>query len=409
MDMIKDIRLIVLAAAMACVLMVKGQTAATASDTAIANDGGDIRISLITCYPGSEIYELYGHTELRVTTPDSDIVYNYGVFDFNTPNFTYRFVKGDADYMVQGFPARYLKHGNAGRKMVEQVLNLTPSAALAIKNALEENALPGNCKYRYNYVLDNCATRPRDIVEQAVGSSLNYGDMPEKMTFREEMHRYNNNYAWQQFGIDLALGSGLDYELDYREEMFVPMVLMCAFASATYELDGKRVPLVDYSLIINPGSDDGAILPPTPWYATPVTLAVVLLLLVAELSRRDYKRGKVCRVFDCVLFTVYGLLGCLIFFLIFESAHEATSPNYNALWLHPFYLVPAILMWIKSCRKMVYFIHFLIFAVVLLTLVFWWALPQTANAAFFPLMALPAIRSLSYILINRKCEKKATT
>ena len=407
--MMRMIRLMALASALWCVLAAKGQTAA-AMDTTTADDGGsNIRISLITCYPGSEIYELYGHTELRVSTPESDVVYNYGVFDFNTPNFTYRFVKGDADYMVQGFPARYVGYGNAGRKMVEQVLNLTPSAALAIKNALEKNALPENCKYKYNYVLDNCATRPRDIVEQAVGSTLRYGAMPEKMTFREEMHHYNKNYAWQQFGIDLALGSGLDYELDYREEMFVPMVLMGAFDSATYELDGKRVPLVEYSQVINPGSDDGAILPPTPWYATPMALAIVLLLLVMALSVRDYKREKVCRWLDCVLFMTYGLLGCLIFFLIFESAHEATSPNYNALWLHPFYFIPAILMWIKSCRKMVYFSHFLIFAVVLLTLVFWWALPQTANAAFFPLMALPAIRSLSYILINRKCGKKATT
>lgn len=402
-------KILLVAVAMTCAAVAFAQPRLASCGDSSEMRGDTIRISLITCYPGSEIYELYGHTELRVATPSSDVVYNYGIFDFNTPNFTYRFVKGETDYMVKGYPSQYMSYGYEGRRIVEQVLNLTQAVALAIKNALEVNAMPENCTYRYNYVLDNCATRPRDIVEKAIGKSLQYPAMPEAMTFREEMHRYNKNYAWQQFGIDLVLGPGLDYELDYRKEMFVPMVLMGAFGGATYEQDGNRVPLVAYTQIINPGSEDGAVLPPTPWYATPMMVGVVLLMLVVAMSVRDVRRGRTCKALDFVMLVAYGLVGCLIFFLIFVSTHEATSPNYNALWLHPLYFIPAILMWIKSCRKMVYFCHFLIFAVVLLTITFWWAMPQAANAAFFPLMALPGIRSFSYILINRKCVKKETT
>lgn len=405
--MIGLIRNIIFIVAMACPMLAMAQNKYYESETSgVVSD--TIRISLITCYPGSEVYELYGHTELRVATPSSDVVYNYGIFDFNTPNFTYRFVKGETDYMVKGYPSQYMTYGYEGRKIVEQVLNLTPEMALAMKTALEVNVLPENCTYRYNYVLDNCATRPRDIVENAVGKSMRYPAMTETMTFRQEMHHYNNNYAWQQFGIDLALGSGLDYVLDYRKEMFVPMVLMEAFEGATYEIDGNRVPLVAYTQVVNPGSDEGAILPPTSWYASPMTVAVVLMLLTLAMSVCDVKRGKVCRMFDSVVFMVYGLLGCLIFFLIFVSTHEATSPNFNALWLHPAYIIPAILIWIKSCRKVVYFCDFLIFAVVFLTMAFWWTLPQVANVAFFPLMAIPAIRSLSYILIYHKCVRKGT-
>lgn len=381
--------------------------AATVAPAAAATQADEpVRVSLITCYPGREVYELYGHTEIRVSTPGSDMVYNYGTFDFRAPNFMYRFVKGETDYMVMGYPTEYIFVGYERRKIVEQVLNLSPEEARRVKDALETNARPENRTYRYNYVLDNCSTRPRDIIEAAVEVPIEYPAMTDTVTFRRMMHHYNVNYAWQQFGIDLALGSGLDYELDLRKQMFAPISLMNAFAGATILRDGERVPLVAATIIMNQGSDRGDILPPTPWYAHPLTLSIVLLVVGVLLSVRDVRRRRVCRVFDSALFLVYFLAGCLVAFLVFVSTHEATSPNYNLLWLHPFYIIPAVLVWIKSAEKVVYCYHFLNFAVLLLTLTLWWATPQCANAAFFPLMALPAVRSLSYIVVKRKCERK---
>ena len=166
--------------------------------------------------------------------------------------------------MLAGYPSSYMLVGYERRKVVEQVLNLTPSQAREVRDALFSGAQPENRTYRYNYVLDNCSTRPRDIVEAAVGPSLQYPPMPAGLTFRSMMHHYNANYAWQQFGIDLALGSGLDYELTPRQEMFAPISLMTAFAGATIERGGERVPLVTATTVLNPGSDSGDILPPTP-------------------------------------------------------------------------------------------------------------------------------------------------
>lgn len=372
-----------------------------AADAQEAVTADSIQVSLITYYPGSEVYELYGHTALRVRCNGYDALFNYGVFDFRAPNFTYRFVKGETDYMVCGYSAKYLSDGYANRKIVEQVLNLTQEEAQKVKTALEVNVLPENRVYRYNYVLDNCATRPRDIIEKALGNSLRYPDMPEELTFRQEMREYNKNYAWQQFGIDLALGSGIDYTITYRQQMFVPMVLMDAFSKAVVTRNGVQTPLVGSSATLNPGSDKGAVLPPTPWLLTPLSFSIILLLSAIVVSIWDLRRKKSCRILDFILFIIYGLGGCLIFFLILFSTHEATSPNFNALWLHPFYLLPAILMWIKSCRKVVYFCHFLIFAVVLMTMAFWWILPQTANMAIFPFMAAMAVRALSYMVIYR--------
>lgn len=384
----------------AVVLLSLPSVAAVHGDSvAIMRDRAEI--SLVTCYPGPDIYELYGHTMLRVRYHGADVVYNYGIFDFDSPNFIYRFVKGETDYKLAGYDAVYMLRGYRSRKVVEQKLNLTPSESMQVVWALVENARPENATYRYNYVYDNCATRPRDIIESALGGKLHYGPMHDTITFREEMRHYNSNYAWQQFGIDLVLGSGIDYTLTYREQMFVPMVLMRAFAEAGVDRGGTVEPLVSETVVLNDGSDEGDILPPTPWWMSPMAAAVALFMITLAVSCRDLRRKKVNRAFDSALFGLAGVSGLLIFFLIFVSTHAATSPNFNGFWLHPFALLPAIFIWIKKAKRLLYFYHFANFALIILLLASWYFLPQAANAAAFPLMLCLAVRSLSYMLIYR--------
>lgn len=364
-----------------------------------------VRVSLITYYPGHEIYELFGHTELRVVDGFSDNFYNYGMFDFNTPNFAYRFVSGKTDYMCVAVPASEAFYQEQGRKMVEQVLNLTQPQARAVRDFLANNALPQNATYRYKFVSDNCATRPRDIIENALGKTLQYKEQGNKETFRDIMRYYNRNYPWEQFGIDLALGCGLDTTVTYRQRMFVPMLLHDAMAGATVVVNGKRQPVVSTTTVVVPGSDDGLAAGPTPWYLTPLTWSLLLLALTIFLTWRDIRRGKVTRWFDSVIYAAYALAGCVVFFLILVSTHESTSPNLNGFWLHPFYFLPAVLVWIKSAKKLLLYCHFLNFAVIILLMLSWYWLPQSANLAFFPLMAVSALRSFNYIAINNKCEK----
>lgn len=362
-----------------------------------------ITVSLITYYPGEQIYELYGHSGLRVAFPDGKgVLFNYGIFDFNAPNFVYRFVKGETDYMLKGYSDAYMLYGYEGRKVVEQVLNLSREQALATYQYLMINALPQNATYRYNYVLDNCATRPRDIIEKATNGTLEYPAMQDTTTFRKMMHRYNSNYAWNQYGIDIALGEGLDRTLTYREQMFVPMVLMNACAGATFVRDGERVPLVKDTIILNEGSDAGLVMPRTKWWATPMAVFMLLLCCSLIMSRRDIKRGQVSRWYDTMLFLLLSLGGLVIWFLIFVSTHEATSPNWNGVWLNPFYIIPAILIWIKSAKKLLYWYHFVNFVVLIVMLLLWCWIPQEANAAFYPLLLCPLVRSANYLIITKK-------
>ena len=56
-------------------------------------------VSLITCSPGEEVYSKFGHTAIRVKdkTNNVDVVFNYGIFSFETEHFYYKFIKGETD------------------------------------------------------------------------------------------------------------------------------------------------------------------------------------------------------------------------------------------------------------------------------------------------------------------------
>ena len=146
---------------------------------AMANGGADdIRVSLLTARAGADIYQLEGHTALRIQSPDrGDYVINWGLFDFEAPNFVYRFVKGETDYMAGAASTdRFLEmYRREGRAVVEQTLNLTPAEKMRVIELTDRNLLPANRVYRYNYVLDNCATRPLAVIEQAIGDTLSLG------------------------------------------------------------------------------------------------------------------------------------------------------------------------------------------------------------------------------------------
>lgn len=371
-----------------------------------ANSQDSLRISLVTCFPGPQIYEVFGHTAIRVSSPEEDIVFNYGIFDFNSPNFIYRFVKGLTDYKLAYYPFEYFidDYINRNSRVVEQVLNLDKEHSLYLLQLLQKNAEPQNRTYRYNYIYDNCSTRLRDLLEKVTGGTIVYPAPEDTLTFRDQMRFYNKNYPWFQFGIDLVLGPGLDYILTHREQMFVPMVLMNACAGATYVSDGKRIPVVSQTIILNDVPEDAGSMSPTPWYLSPFTVSIVVLLITFAFTVYDYRRKKVTKLFDSILFTIMGCAGLIIFFLIFVSTHAATSPNMLAFWLNPFCFIPAIFVWIKHANKLLLLYHFTNFAVLLILLASWYWLPQVANIAFFPLILCSALRSFNYILIGRKCE-----
>lgn len=366
----------------------------------------ELEISLITCSPGAEIYELCGHTALRIRQEPMDIAVNYGTFDFNTPNFVYRFVKGETDYMVTAYPFRYFmeEYSRSGRSVIEQPLNLSQEEAAKLLSMLQENTLPENRTYRYNYVKDNCSTRPLAMIEKALGDTIALHATPGSdtlTTFRDIMRHYHAAYPWYQFGIDLALGSGIDYPVSIREKAFAPLILKEMMDSAT--INGR--PVVKESRVILNAREGCGPLPATPPYMTPLAVGCIVLALVIVVAIHDFRKRKVTRWVDAIMFFIFGLCGLLLSFLVFISVHEATSPNWLLLWLNPLCLIVPIFIYIKKCGRLVKLYGFINFAALILLIVMWGFTGQSGNPAFIPLIAADIILTVRYLYITLCAEK----
>lgn len=361
-------------------------------------------VSLITCYPGEEIYELCGHSAIRVRGEGIDSVWNFGIFDFEQPNFVYRFVKGETDYKGASYPFRWFmpEYVKSGRKVVEQDLNLTPEETKAVIEILRNSVLPENAVYRYNYIKDNCSTRILNHLDLASSVEILYPDSVRYGTFRNEMRAYHENYPWYQFGIDLALGSGLDQKVNSREEMFVPVEMMRNVASARFA-DGR--PLVKATRILNEGTPN-AVLAPTPWFLSPIFWAWLVTLGVACVVAFNVASRKLFLPLYGVWFFVLGLSGCLIAFLVFVSVHESTSPNVLLLWLNPLQFLFTIGVAIRRLRFLAMFMacyNIITSGFLLIASPF---LHQSFNPAFFPLLLSTLALAVSYAILSNKSSYK---
>ena len=287
----------------------------------------EARISLLTCTPGEELYARYGHTAIRVQDPQNrlDLVFNYGIFDFNTDHFYWKFVKGETWYELGAItmPWFMLEYEEEHRPVYEQVLNLNPSQREEIWQALVRNYEPENRKYLYNFVFDNCATRPYLLIQKALGDTIrseytgNTGT-----TYRRFIRRYTGSMTWANAGINLLFGPKADKPMNNEQRLFLPEELMLYMAQAHLS-DGT--PLVSKSEI---GSFD---LPKTPWYASWPFGWAVYFIVVCLISWWDRRRGKRSRWLDIAVGVPYVLLLVLVAFLTFFSCHPLVGFGWRLL------------------------------------------------------------------------------
>ncbi|MDE6179007.1 MAG: DUF4105 domain-containing protein [Duncaniella sp.] len=360
-------------------------------------------VSLLTCMPGSEIYELEGHSGLRVRIPGrADLTLNWGVFDFNSPGFVYRFVKGETDYMAAAYPtALFLDaYAREGRAVREQVISLTPEQTARLMALADDNLRPDHRVYRYNYILDNCATRPLSLIERAIGDTLRFGagPMPERAgdTFRQTMAKFHSAYPWYQFGIDTALGTRIDRPMTRREAAFAPVILADMLAGASLP-DGSPAVLAD-SYIVGSADTPSVSEGPTPAILAPMSFAILVLLLSAMVSA-----GQLCgymtaaRIFDTLWFGACFAAGLVVTFLVFISVHEATAPNLVLLWLNPLCLAGAVAPWLKSAQRLEFCYQSVNFALLIALAAAGVCGVQSLNPAFWPLMCASAIRAAVWL------------
>ena len=368
------------------------------------------RISLITCHAGSIMYELCGHAAFRVQHDGQDWAVNYGLFEFQTKNFALKFLKGETDYRVGAYPFEiFTQHYTSeNRRIVEQELNLTPEQSWKLLQLIDINLRPENCVYRYNYVKNNCATKPIDLIEQVVNDTIKFSEPniegAKSWTYRDEMRHFHKNYDWYQLGIDMALGNGIDYTLPTREKMFAPMALESMMHGATItDSLGNKISIITNEIVINEGKPSQ--LPPTPFLLSPIFIFSLILCLSIYISVKDIKRKEISRWWDTTIFGLYGLISLILCFLIFISVNEATSPNYLILLLNPLCFIPTICVWVKKCNKLVVYYHIAnIVALILLAIILLSGI-QIGNIALVPIILIVLTRSATNIYISR-CDTK---
>lgn len=365
------------------------------------------KVSLITVGPGSNIYELEGHTALRFVYDDGrDISVHWGVFDFNAPNFVYRFVKGETDYSIgMAHTSTMLRqYEREGRSVTEQPLGLNDIETAELLRLIDINLRPENQVYRYNYVHDNCATRPLALLERALAAdsaSLVIKMPDEATTFRKEMRRYHANFPTYQFGIDLALGNGIDRPITSHDRAFAPVYLSdLANYSLICDRKGKIRHFTKGLTVLAEGPGEPyKQQSPSPWFYVMIVLFAAIIM-----ARIDQRKMAVSKWFDALFFLIYGLAGCIIAFLVFVSEHEATSPNFNLLWLNPLALIVPILIWF---RKATTFLCWYMLLNVALDLVYFICIlcgAQAINYAFVPLIFAEMILALNFVAINHNNE-----
>jgi hypothetical protein len=359
-------------------------------------------VSLLTCEPLDDmVFTVYGHTAIRVNDPANglDVVYNYGIFDYYAPNFLYRFTKGELNYKlgVDRFADFFREY--AGRKsgITEQILNLTKEEKQNILNALRINYLPENRTYLYNFLFDNCSTRPRILFENSISGEIEYPEILPRTTFRTIVHRCNRNHRWLTFGIDLALGAPLDSPIGQEPQLFLPDNLMRVFARAKIrQPDGDARDLVSETRKLAPNFP----VIEKPLDSSPAVVFSLCFVFVLLVSLWELRRKKHLRWFDSILFLVYGLTGCLIFFLSFISIHPAVFPNFSIVWAHPLHIIPAVALFVKPLKTFVKY-YMRTNAIILLLFMAGWSLfPQEFNIACFPLVLILCTRSLKYFFIH---------
>ena len=366
----------------------------------------DAEISIITIGPGKQLYDSFGHNAIRVSDPSNgkDLAFNYGTFDFNTPNFYIKFGQGKLPYALSvstydGFLRNYIAEK---RWIKQQKLDLTYGEKIAIFEFLLNNAQPSNREYQYDFFLDNCATRIRDVLAVNLGSKLSYQDKqyaPFLYSFRELIQQRLHWNSWGSLGIDIALGAVIDRTANPWEHQFLPDYVFESLKSATITRNNKTSALIKKETTIN---NPGPRARNTAFSLSPFFIFLVIALGIVYRTLRDSKQQKRSRWLDTVLFFVTGIVGVLLLVLWLATDHTATINNYNILWAFPVNLIFCTLLSKKTPKKWLSrYLSFLIILLILLV-VHWCTGVQVFAGALLPLLIALSIR---YVYVIRYLKK----
>lgn len=362
------------------------------STRTFSQSSNDTVAFLLTCGPGTETYSIYGHSALRIVISEkhTDTVYNWGVFDFNTKNFTWKFAKGRLDYMLIAEPLKGFLQGYIfeQRFVYSQRINIDTKEIRKLTELIIENLKPENVKYRYDFFYDDCSTRIRDLLEKSIGEKLKYpppetGKIP---TFRDMVAKYQNPYPWLRFGVDLIMGSTADKKAVFRDRMFLPIDLMDELSETFVQRNGKMIPLLQNPAVL---VDFNTPVIKQKFLTAPPAIFTLIIILILILTAQ-VKSSRISRLIDIFIYMIFSILFGLMVFFNFFSDHQQMKWNLNIIWLNPFIAICLITLILNKTGTLWFRIVFFISAAFLFLNFF---LPQDFNIAFLLLVIILLIRS----------------
>ncbi len=355
----------------------------------------DARISILTMGPDeNELYSAFGHNAIRVLDPilGIDKAYNYGTFHYNDPNFYVNFTKGYLLYFLSVTESEQLlrNYEYYDRFVNEQVLDFTQNEKQRVFDYLENNALPENANYYYDYFYDNCATRIRDVFVDVFGDSIRFDlQSDQDMTIRELTDIYlEDKFPWGDLGIDVCLGLPMDKRISPFNYMFLPDYIESGFNNAfIMDRSGKERPLVIRREVLYESQTQ-----PEATFFTPLVISIFLMIMGLFTTWMQWRVGKKGKWLDFIWFLILGILGLLLTGLWFLTDHTAASNNFNILWAFPLHAFASFMVLRDTSKRRVRYFNLVGLGMILLLLT-WSFLPQDIHFSIIPLVILTMIRA----------------
>ena len=316
--------------------------------TILAAETKEYVISVLTIGPGSSLSDSFGHSAIRVQdkSKNYDLVFNYGVYDFNDPNFYSNFIKGYLNYSLgvsyyKDFKSSYISNN---RSIKEQVLLLPDVLNRKIADRLIFNSKPENKNYRYDYFSNNCSTIIKDIIDESLidyDYENNYVvENKGKNTYRNLIYENINKNSWGSLGIDICLGSYIDQEIDVKKNTFLPEYLFEYLNSSYYKHPdlSNKIKLVKKNNFINYENKEFQNLNSNNLFYSPLFIFIIISSFLLFLSLRDLN-NKVIHLILQSTHIITSAIGFLLLFLWFFTDHFTSAYNYNLLWANPLNII----------------------------------------------------------------------
>ena len=343
------------------------------------------KMSILSIGEGPSLVDAFGHTAIRVKDEElkNDVVFNFGVYDFNSPNFYSNFVKGRPEYKlgIQNYYNLTQNYVRQKRYIVEHQLNLDQNSIKIIIDLLVEKL--NDPYYIYDYFRDNCTTRAADIVIDKTNNKFKDEKLESEdiVSYRELIHGKINENSWAALGIDLCLGAIIDKKIKTRETFFLPENLM------NY-LDLYEGDIIKRNIIYRPESAISY----RENIPSPLLINLILSLIIVAVTISNFKRNKWNKSLDTLIFLISGSIGVLIIYLWFFSNHFAGAQNFNFLWAFPFNF--ALIFAIYKSKIPNWSIGFIKLLIIMIILLFlhWSTGVQKYNLTLLPIFVALLIR-----------------